>query len=75
MQVAPEQQPDGQLSLQPEQDPPAHACPDGQLEQACPEVPQLAGWSPGLQTAPSQQPLAHDAAVHLHSPIKHSCPI
>jgi len=61
LQVAPAQQPSGQVVLlHPLQRPAVQDCPAGQASQALPPTPQVAGVLPGWHTLPAQQPPAHE---------------
>jgi hypothetical protein len=75
LQVAPEQQPLGQLvALQPLHTPPTQLCPPGQASQAPPPLPQEAALLPGRQAPPEQQPVAHDVPSHTQVLATHRCP-
>ena len=61
LQVAPEQQPPGQLvALQPLQCPPVQVWPAGQVVQAPPPPPHEATLSPARQAPAAQQPVGHE---------------
>jgi hypothetical protein len=63
LQVAPVQQPSGQVVLlHPLQRPAVQDCPPGQASQALPPTPHEAGVPPGMHRLPAQQPAAHEVA-------------
>ena len=65
LQVAPAQQPSGQLTLlQPLQRPSVQVCPAGQASQAFPPTPHDAGVLPATHAPPAQQPSGHEVASH-----------
>ena len=65
LQVAPEQQPPGQLvALQPLQRPPPQVCPVGQVWQAPPPAPHDSAVLPVMQAPPVQQPVGHEVPSH-----------
>jgi hypothetical protein len=75
VQVAPEQQPPGQLeALQPLHTPPAQLW-EPQSWQAAPPLPQVASALPGRHVIPEQQPFGHDVPSHTHVPPKQRCPV
>jgi hypothetical protein len=76
LQVAPEQQPEGQLLLlQPLQRPEVQVWPVGQVSQALPPPPHAAGASPGRQVpSAAQQPPAHDVPSQTQALPMQRCP-
>jgi hypothetical protein len=65
-QVVPEQHPFGQTHVL--QAPPVHVSPGPHAPHAWPAFPHSVTEVPGSHTVPSQQPLAHDVASHVHCP-------
>jgi hypothetical protein len=75
LQVAPEQQPFGQLvALHPLQAPELHICPAGQGSQRPPPVPHEAGVSPARQVPPEQQPFGQEVPSHTQVLPMQRCP-
>jgi hypothetical protein len=75
LQVAPEQQPFGQLlELQPLQVPLLQVWPVGQTSQLPPPVPQDDGLSPARQVPAEQQPCGQDVPSHTHVLARHRWP-
>lgn len=75
-QVAPVQQPSGQLvASQPEQAPPLQVWPVGHASHAWPALPQKPGSLPVRHWLPSQQPDGQLVASHTHVPAaSQRCP-
>jgi hypothetical protein len=75
LQVAPEQQPAGQLvALQPLQRPPVQVCPDGQDWQAPPPPPQDAAVLPAMQAPCAQQPVGQEVPSQTQVLATQRCP-
>jgi hypothetical protein len=76
-QVAPEQQPLGQLAaVQPVQAPPASQFWfDGQVAHAEPPPPHIASLVPGSHVLPEQHPWGQEVPLHTHAPRTHICPV
>jgi len=73
-QLAPEQQPEGQLcALHPLQAPPAQPWPDGQAAHAEPPAPHAAGSVPARHCPPEQQP-AHEPGMQAQEPLTQASP-
>jgi hypothetical protein len=65
LQVAPEQQPPGQLvALQPLQRPAPQVCPAGQVSQALPPAPHDSALVPGTHMPCAQHPLGQEVPSH-----------
>jgi hypothetical protein len=75
LQVAPEQQPFGQLvELQPLHVPLLQLCPVGQTSQVPPPVPQDDGLSPARQLPAEQQPCGQDVPSQTQVLARQRCP-
>jgi hypothetical protein len=75
LQVAPEQQPAGQMAeVQPLHTPPVQVCGLGQVSQAAPPAPQADGEVPAWQLLLEQQPTGQDVASQTHLPAEQRWP-
>ncbi len=76
LHVAPEQQPDGQVSgVHITQAPCGQLCIAGHCVQRAPPVPHTPGAVPAWQASfASQQPLGHEAALQTHLPPEQTWP-
>lgn len=82
LQVAPEQQPPGQLiALHPLQRPASQVCPAGQVSQAPPPAPHDCGVVPGAHRPCAQQPVGQEVPSHTQVlatqrwPTAHAAPL
>ena len=75
LQVAPEQQPPGQLiALHPLQRPAPQVCPAGQVSQAPPPAPHDAAVLPATHIPCAQHPLGQDVPSHTQVLARQRCP-